>query len=241
MVNYTIDEIGRKIYHRDFIPFRAGLEFKEIVKWGGKAEFDMISQKYDYINSNFSMRRFPIEPPQNIPSFDFLEFEGKQKKFPNPDLLSVSGIGPNQIICSYKFMGFMQKYRMAPHIIAPVVVHHRDTVIDDYYVMVYFWESGIDLVDWDKTIFAWIDGITEEIKSYFKIENKENYIKFRMNPSSESYIPLSVSFIDKYDFFYSALHINILLNKTKNDLYNNILHYSSIMLVKGNVNESLII
>jgi hypothetical protein len=204
-----------KIFHQDFSPFGAGSDYEVIASLGGQALIDFESQDESHISRDFVYKAFQESPPKSIPSFDYIIYKGKEKKFPFMDAMSVGGIiGPNQLIISYRLMGLLQKYRMAPHITAPVVVKHRDTFINDYYVMVYFWHHGCDLVDWENTVFAWVDSmIFQNIESTFTISSFEEYKAIRKNPPKRKYIPLSVEFKDKYNIFYCDLYTEILSTK----------------------------
>lgn len=197
-----------KIFHQDFIPFAAGSDYEVVAGLAGQALIDFESQGDDHISRNFTYKAFKESPPIQIPSYDHIIYKGKEKKFPYMDAMSVGGIiGPNQLIISYRLMGLLQKYRMAPYITAPVVVKHRDTFIKDYYVMVYFWHHGCDLVDWENTIFELIEPIKETHISTFTIESFDSYLEFRKKASKESiyYRPLSLVFVDKYEIFYCKI------------------------------------
>lgn len=204
-----------KIFHQDYSSINADLEHKKIDHWGGQAQFDIETQGDGYINLNYALRPFVEIEPSNIPSYDYLIYEGKEKKFPYPDILYVAGIAPNQLIISYRLMGLFQKYRMAPHITAPVVVRHRDVVIDDYYVMVYFWHHGCDLINWNDTIYEIRDFISGEHFSFWKFFSLSEFKVFREGGSVDRLQtrPLSISIFDKYDIFYSTVVNRILVSK----------------------------
>jgi hypothetical protein len=194
-----------KIFHQDFSPFGAGSDYEVIASLGGQALIDFESQGDDHISRDFVYKAFNESPPIQIPSYDYIIYKGTEKKFPYMDAMSVGGIiGPNQLIISYRLMGLLQQYRMAPHITAPVVVKHRDNFIEDYYVMVYFWQHGCDLVDWENTVFEMIEPIKETHLSTFSINSFNEYKEFRKRVSKEGihYRPLSLVFVDRYDIFY---------------------------------------
>ncbi len=212
-----------KIFHQDFSPFGAGSDYEVIAGLGGQALIDFESQDEAHISRDYVYRAFKESEPEIIPSYEYIIYKGKEKKFPFMDAMSVGGIiGPNQLIISYRLMGILQKYRMAPHITAPVVIKHRDTFIDDYYVMVYFWHHGCDLVDWENTVFELIEPIKETHISTFSISSLEEYKEFRKKVSREGihYRPLSLVFIDKYDIFYCDIGKIFISSSLRNILKN---------------------
>ncbi len=206
-----------KIFHQDYIPISAGTDYEVLADLGGQAKTDFESLKSEHISRAFIYKPFLESPPSFIPSYDFIIYEGKEKKFPFMDIMSVGGIvGPNQLIISYRLMGILQKYRMAPHITAPVVVKHRDTFIDDFYVMVHFWHHGCDLVDWESTIFAIIEPVEENYISFFQLNNLDAYLNFRSKVSKGGihYKPISLTLKNKFDIFYSHVLLSILSTKS---------------------------
>jgi hypothetical protein len=210
-----------KIFHQDFSPFGAGSDYEVIAGLGGQALIDFESQGDDHISRDFVYKAFNESPPIQIPSYDYIIYKGTEKKFPFMDAMSVGGIiGPNQLIISYRVMGLLQKYRMAPHITAPVVVKHRDIFIEDYYVMVYFWHHGCDLVDWESTVFEYIDPISEAHTSTFSINSFDEYKIFRKNVSKEGiyYKPLSIFFKDKYDIYYCDIKNLFISTQLQNEI-----------------------
>lgn len=203
-----------KVFHQDFIPFGAGTDYAIQAVSAGKAREDSERLGDNHINTFFALKPFLEEPPSLIPSYDYFIYDGKEKKFPFMDIIDAGSLAPNQLIISYRLMGLLQKYRMAPHVTAPVVVRHRDIFIEDFYVMVHFWHHGCDLVDWENTVFAWVDNmIFQNIESTFTISSFEEYKAIRKNPPEREYIPLSVIFKDRYNIFYCDVFTEILSTK----------------------------
>ncbi len=190
-----------KIFHQDFSPFGPGTDYAVQAVSAGKAREDMERLGDNHINTFSALKPFLEEPPTLIPSYDYIIYDGREKKFPFMDIISAGILASNQLIISYRLMSFLQKYRMAPHITAPVVVKHGDIFIEDYYVMVYFWNHGCDLVDWDNTVFAWVDSmIFQNIESTFTM-TFEMYKELRRTPPKDIYIPISISINSQYDIF----------------------------------------
>lgn len=148
-------------------------------------------------------------------------------------------LAPNQLIVSYRLMGLFQRFRMAPHITAPVVVKHRDVVIDDYYVMVYFWHHGCDQVVWEQSIFAMIEPIEETYLSFFTLPSFEAYKSFRQKVSEGGihYQPISIVFDTKFDIFYTDILNKLISADLKQTIIND--NFKNVSIGSGKFFETL--
>lgn len=230
-----------KIFHQDYSPISASIDYAINADWGGQAELDLESLGKNHNKSFYATKPFNETPPESMPSYDYFIYEEREKKFPYMDLLNVAGLPPNQLVVSYKLMGLFQKYRMAPYVTAPVVVKHRDQYIDDYYVMLYFWHHGCDQVVWEKSVFAMIEPIEETYLSFFTINSFDEYKEFRKKVAQGGiyYRPVSIVFDDKYDIFYSDI-LNILISqKIKEQILKS--NYKNVKISKGSYFETLLI
>ncbi len=229
-----------KIFHQDYSPFGPGSDYAVQAVSAGKAREDMERMGDDHINTYVALKPFLEETPTLIPSYDYIIYDGKERKFPFMDIIDAGILAPNQLIISYRLMGILQKYRMAPYITAPVVIKHRDTFIDDNYIMVYFWHHGCDLVDWKNTVFELIDPIMETHQSTFSIDSFEEYKEFRKQVSRENihYRSLSIVFLDKYDIFYGDINKIFISSALRNELKS--LHFKNVWISGGGYFETRI-
>lgn len=212
---YTIDEVGRKHYQHDFVPFGAGTDFEMGAILGGKAEEEWLTLDKKHLCVQNIYNPFIESPPSSIPSYNFIQYRGKEKKFPFMDLIDAGHLGTNQIICSIKFLDFIQNFKLAPYVTTPVIVHHRNSIITDHYVMVCFWHHGMNLVNWSKTWFKYTNfPETENQELYFQYSSIEDFKENHLTKLNEKFYLFSKIFIkNSYDLFYNYITNSILSSK----------------------------
>lgn len=209
-----------KVFHQDLFTISHDTDMNIRVFAEGQAKADLENMGDNHPNGSFANQRFNEKPPLRLPSYNYLTCETRKKKFPFPDILGSFGIiGPNQLLISYKLMGIFQKFRMAPHITIPAVIKFRDTYIDDNYLVLYFYHHGCDHVVWDKTVFAYIDPIKENILDTFDLNDYGHLKEFYSDLPKQRFVCIKLTFFDKFDIFYSFIGNRVLVNKKlKNDI-----------------------
>lgn len=171
---------------------------------------------YDHPNYAYSKHKFNELPPTFLPSYNYIFCKSQKRKFWFPDIMQDLGIiAPNQLLVSYRFMGLLQKFRMAPHITIPAVIKFRDTYIDDYYLVLYFYQHGCDHVLWERTVFGYTKGFVDwQVLNTFNLNSLEEYKELLANPPEKTYKLLSVAFNSRYDIFYSIIGLGIYVTPT---------------------------